>query len=130
MIKLTKNCSVSDEEFCVLLALTINIVMLFQKRGLATFDQLWDNIKDTFRQQFDLFLLKYTHSPETRREIEKEMERITVNEAIQDLHKILGINQVDESNFMQFGNKTLKEMLNETLDINIDATDATEQNLP
>ncbi|WP_421908959.1 hypothetical protein [Methanolacinia petrolearia] len=123
MIKLTKNCSVSDEEFCVLLALTITTVTLFQKHGLPNLEQLFYNIKDTFRQQYDIFLLKYTKSPKTRREIEKEMERITVNEAIQDLHKILGVNQIDESNLMQFGDKTLKEMLDETPGSHADTTE-------
>lgn len=78
MIKLTKNCYISDESLLTLIALTISIVQIIEKNGLPTPDQLYYNIKDTIRQQFDLFILKYSKSPETRREIEKEMKRITV----------------------------------------------------
>jgi len=130
MIKHTHKTTSSSEEMLVLLAMALKFGRCFLENGLASPDEIRSYIKEIFQQQYNLFILKYNHSPETRREIEKEMNRITVNEAIQDLHKILGINQVDESNFMQFGNKTLKEMLNETLDINTDATDATEQNMP
>ncbi len=71
----------------------------------------YDNIKRVIKEEFDVFVLKYSSTPDKRAAIEKELTKIAEMKAIKELHEILGINQIDESNLMQFGDTPLADLL-------------------
>ena len=71
----------------------------------------YDTIKRILKEQFGIFVLKYSSTPEARAAISKELTKLNEKEAIEKLHAILGINQIDDSNFMQFGDTPLADLL-------------------
>ncbi len=71
----------------------------------------YDTIKSILKEQFDIFVLKYSSTPAVRAAIEKELIKTSADSAIKELHAILGINQIDDSNFMQFGDTPLADLL-------------------
>lgn len=72
--------------------------------------QAWDTVLKNVSTQIRVIYLKYSSTPEQREAINNELKKISIQEALEDLHKLLGINQIDESNHMQFGDKTLAEL--------------------
>lgn len=72
--------------------------------------QLPDTVLKNVSNQIRVLCLKYSSTLEQREAIDNELKKISIRKAVEDLHKILGINQLDESNHMQFGDKTLAEL--------------------
>jgi hypothetical protein len=73
-------------------------------------EQLLDTVLKNVSNQIRVLCLKYSSTLEQREAIDNELKKISIRKAVEDLHKILGINQIDESNHMQFGDKTLAEL--------------------